>query len=149
MGNIIIEDVILTPLKKITHPQGDILHGLKNIDSGYVGFGEAYFSTVIKDETKSWKLHTKMTLNLIVPVGAIRFVLYDHRENSSSFMKFYDIILSPKNYFRLTVPPNIWLAFRGIDEGLNLLLNIADLQHDPLEVMRKELSEIPYHWDTL
>ena len=53
MDKIKIKGVILTPLKKITHPKGDILHGMKNNGDGYAGFGEAYFSVietgVIKD----------------------------------------------------------------------------------------------------
>lgn len=42
MGEM-IEGVLITPLKKIYHPKGDIFHALKNMEVGYEGFGEAYF----------------------------------------------------------------------------------------------------------
>jgi hypothetical protein len=38
------------------------------------------------------------------------------------------------------------LAFEGIAEH-NLLLNIANLEHNPEEVERKNLEEIVYKWE--
>ena len=69
MDGISIEGVILTPLNKICHPKGDVFHGMKKSDVGFVGFGEAYFSTVNYTEIKGWNRHKRMTLNLVVPVG--------------------------------------------------------------------------------
>ena len=78
-----MDGVTLTPLKQIYNPKGNIFHAMKKNDDGFDGFGEAYFSTVRKDDIKGWKKHTKMTLNLIVPVGTIEFVVYD--ENAKEF----------------------------------------------------------------
>lgn len=131
MGHL--KDVIVTPLKIIDHPAGNIQHAMKASDNGYSGFGEAYFSMVNESAVKGWKKHTKMVLNLVVPVGAILFVLYDGRENSESFGQLMEIELSQKNYQRLTIPPGIWVAFSGRSSGVNLLLNMASIQHDPTE----------------
>lgn len=141
-----INDVIITPLKQIFHVQGNIFHGIKSSDVGYKDFGEAYFSTILKGEIKPWKKHLQMTLNLIVPVGEIKFVLFDDRKNSISQNNLMEIVLSPDNYYRLTVPPNIWLAFKGLGNDLNMLLNIADIEHDPNEIMRLDLDGIKYNW---
>ena len=56
MDEINIEGVILTPLKKIHHPKGDVLHGLKKSDAEYSSFGEAYFSTINNGEIRIWSL---------------------------------------------------------------------------------------------
>ena len=77
-----MEGVILTPLKQIQHSKGNIFHGMKSGDIGYSGFGEAYFSTVESNAIKGWKLHREMVLNLVVPKGAIRFVIFDERPGS-------------------------------------------------------------------
>ena len=74
-----------------------------------------------------------MILNLVVPMGAIRFVLYDDRPESKSFQIFQEFIISKENYQRLTVPPGVWMAFQGMADGLNILLNIASIPHDPNE----------------
>ena len=143
----IIEGVILTPLKQIVNPKGDLYHAMKQSDNGYKSFGEAYFSTVIKDEIKGWKKHTVMVLNLIVPIGAVEFIIYDDRIDSSTKNQFFSLILSQENYQRLTVPAGVWMAFRGIGEDLNMLLNIASIEHDPSEAISKQLTDINYTWN--
>ncbi|HMQ48404.1 MAG TPA: dTDP-4-dehydrorhamnose 3,5-epimerase [Saprospiraceae bacterium] len=143
--NSIISGVYLTPLKQIHHPQGDLFHALKASENSFNVFGEAYFSTVHQGVIKSWKKHQHMRLNLVVPLGCIRFVVCDDRDGAYLFNEYR---LGPNTqYARLTVEPGIWMAFQGLDQGLNLLLNIADMEHDPNEAIRKELEEIPYNWD--
>ncbi len=141
-----MDGIVLTPLKRIRNPRGDIFHAMKKSDIGYSGFGEAYFSTVLKDEIKGWKKHTRMTLNLIVPIGEVEFVLFDDREGSASINEFYTVNLSLSNYQRLTVPSGVWLSFRGVGTSVNMLLNVASIEHDPLESISVELKEIEYEW---
>ena len=135
-----MEQIILTPLKQIHNPKGDVYHAMKKSDVGFVGFGEAYFSTVAQGVVKGWKKHTQMTLNLVEPVGAIEFVVYDEQTQ-----EFFSVALSQTNYQRLTIKPNLWMAFRGLEKE-NMLLNLASIEHDPKEAVQKELSEIVYEW---
>lgn len=128
-----INGVWLTPLKIITGDNGGVMHALKNNEPSFAGFGEAYFSTVQHGAAKGWKRHREMTLNITVPSGSIRFVLFDDREESTTKGIVQEIILSPANYQRLTVPPGIWMAFEGLGETGNMLLNIASIPHDPTE----------------
>lgn len=140
-----IEGVSLHPLKHIAVPKGDIYHAMKSTDEGYAGFGEAYFSQIEHGQAKGWKRHDRMTLNLIVPVGAVKFVIYDDREGSTTKGKFEEIILSPENnYQRLTVAPGIWMAFYGLGEGISILLDIISEPHDSSEASRVDLNEIVY-----
>jgi dTDP-4-dehydrorhamnose 3,5-epimerase len=141
-----IDGVKLTPLKQIYHPSGDIFHGMKISDIGYSGFEEAYFSTIKEGTIKAWKKHLQMTLNLIVPMGEISFIIFDDRGGSSSKGEFMEVKLSLNNYQRLTVPPGLWVGFKGIGEQTNLLLNIANMEHNPEEIERKEIEEIHYNF---
>ena len=149
MGQTEIEGVFLTPLKKISHPKGDVLHGMKKSDQGFVAFGEAYFTKVKFGEIKGWNKHKSMTLNLVVPVGKVVFVLYDDRKKSKTRGNFLFVEVSVDAYQRLTVPPGVWLAFKGKSDGINLILNVADMEHDPDEVERLDLLDpsIPYNWE--
>ena len=149
MDEIDIEDLILTPLKQIHHPKGDILHGLKKSDPEYSGFGEAYFSTINNAEIKGWNKHKSMTLNLIVSIGKVTFVIFDDREESRSKGKFFKVTLSQTNYQRLTVPPGLWIAFKGKNSNINLILNIADMEHDPYEIEKLELNQIDYNCELI
>jgi len=135
-----MDGVILTPLKQIHNPKGDIFHAMKKSDDGFDGFGEAYFSTIHKDDTKGWKKHTKMTLNLVVPMGAIKFVVYDEESK-----EFFSVVLSRDNYQRLTVKAGLWMAFQGVGDS-NMLLNLASIKHDPSEAINIDMEEIKYEW---
>ena len=136
--------MIKTDLNIIEADSGSVYHGVKNTDTGFTEFGEVYFSTVKKNKTKAWKLHKEMTLNLFVPIGYVQFCFVDGREKSKTYNEKFGIILSQNPYLRLTVPPGLWFGFRGISEGLNFICNVADIPHDPNEVLRKELNEIEW-----
>jgi dTDP-4-dehydrorhamnose 3,5-epimerase len=146
---MMIEGVILTPLKIIPGESGDVLHAMKRTESSFCGFGEAYLSTIKKGAVKAWKRHREMTLNLVVLCGEIKFVLYDERQESSTCGEITEVTLSRNNYQRLTVPPKVWMGFQGLEEGLNMLLNIADIPHDPYEIDRIDAhkNHINYNWD--
>ena len=133
-----MDGVIITPLKKIYHPKGNVFHAIKKSDNGFYDFGEAYFSTINKDDIKGWKKHANMILNIIVPIGEIEFVIYS--ENSKEFL---NIKLSQDNYQRLTIQPNLWVAFKGKRE-FNMLLNIANIEHTIAESETINLSDIIY-----
>lgn len=142
-----IEGIVLSKLKQISVSDGDIYHAIKKSDDEFFGFGEAYFSQVNFDKIKGWKLHKKMILNLVVPFGMVQFVVFDDRPTSPTRGEFFDVILSPNNYQRLTIFPGLWVSFKGVGKGLNMLLNIASIEHDPAESVVKELKEIPYDWE--
>ena len=50
------------------------------------------------------------------------------------------------NYYLLNVDPLIWFGFQGLNKGENLVMNFANIEHDPNEVERKSLSELHYNW---
>ena len=96
---------------------------------------------------KGWKRHSKMILNLVVPIGCVKFVLFDTRKLSKTYNEFFEIEISKSNYFRLTVPVGVWMAFKGIGKELNMLLNISSIPHDPLEAESLPLRNdiIPFY----
>ena len=140
-----IDDVIITPLEIIETFGGNVMHAMKKNDLGYADFGEAYFSEIEKNTVKAWKRHREMTLNLIVPFGKIKFVLFDDRKGSNN--RFQEVIISKENYCRLTVPPMIWVGFKGLSSFKSILLNIASIPHDPKEVDKKEIDKIKFDWN--
>lgn len=134
-------DILLTPLSRIETAGGDVLHAMKQSDAGYAGFGEAYFSWVSAGSVKAWKRHTKMTMNVVVPVGHVRFVF-----RLDGIDEFCVEEIGVDRYVRVTVPPGIWFGFQGLAEPQSLVLNIASIPHDPNEVERLALSDIQYDW---
>ena len=130
----------VTKLPVIESEKGPIMHALKNSDSDFRRFGEIYFSEIYFGKIKGWKRHSRMNMNLIVPEGLVKFVFYDAKLN---YFEEYEI--GTKNYFRITVPSGLWFAFKGLEKR-NLVMNIADIEHDPNESEKKELLDISYNW---
>jgi dTDP-4-dehydrorhamnose 3,5-epimerase len=139
LGARFVNGFAVTPERRIPHARGDILHAMKRSSPGFRDFGEAYFSTIRPHDIKGWKRHRRMTLNLIVPVGRVRFVLHDGRE-------FEVVELGEAEHARLTVEPGLWMAFQGLGEAPSLVLNIADIEHDPAEVESAPIQQFPFNW---
>lgn len=128
-------------LKQISVPNGDLYHGLKCTDSGYHGFGEAYITHILPGKMKGWKKHNRVTLNLIVIRGEVRFFI---KNDSSPETQAIKITLSPSdNYKRLVIPPGYWVAFQGLGHDESIILDIIDEPHDPSEAEKKDIIEIP------
>lgn len=141
MGAVSLDAVHVTPLKRMSTPGGDVLHAMKRTDAGYAGFGEIYFSWVECDAVKAWKRHIRMTMNLVVPVGSIRFVFYVEGET-----RFRTEEIGVERYVRLTVPPGVLFGFKGLARPQSLLMNLASIPHDPEEVERFSPDEFKYAW---
>ena len=142
MGVVSLDDILVTPFKRIQTVGGDVMHGLKKSDNGFNGFGEVYFSWVEQGAIKAWKCHQRMTMNLVVPKGEVSFVF--HLTNQKNSFRTENI--GEERYVRLTVPPLIWFGFRGRGSGQSLLMNLADMAHDPDEILRETTSEFIYNW---
>jgi dTDP-4-dehydrorhamnose 3,5-epimerase len=137
MGSI----VEVTQLKKIKNSNGDVWHALKSSESNYVGFGEAYFSWVMPGSIKGWKRHNEMTMNIVVPLGNVRFVFFTDSKKEFQVEEIGEI-----RYVRLTIPPGIWFGFKGISSTPSIVMNIASIEHDPLEVDRLNLQDLEFNW---
>ena len=140
----LIEGCLVSPLKIIPKDGGYVRRGLRASDVGYQGFEEMYFSSIEKGFTTDWKRHKRMTLNLIVPVGEIVFSVYDERMESAKNSNSFRITLGENRYRRLTIPPGLWVAFRGLASPTSILANISDLEHDPDEVDREPISNYDF-----
>ena len=143
MGNL--EGINLVNLKKIPTIGGEVMHAIKSNDIGFTKFGEAYFTTIESGLVRGWKLHKRMVSNLVVPIGEIKFVLYDTRTKSKTFKNYQEIVIGENNYYRLTIPENIWFAFKGLNKS-NIIFNLSSILHDPSEVLTKPLDEIKFKW---
>ena len=140
------QKIEVIPLNKIINSNGDILKILARDSQGYNGFGEAYFSNANWGSIKAWKFHNKMTMNLIVPVGTVKFVFAEVLKNGTVLYRVEEIGID--NYSRIVVPPRVWYGFKGIEKTQNLILNIASIKHKPDEMERLPLDAFDFDWES-
>jgi len=139
-----LETISVNDQKRIWTEGGDVLQVISKNATGFEGFGEAYFSMINHSFIKGWKRHRRMTMNLVVPLGEVRFVFCHTEQNGKQ--NFRMECAGVKRYVRITVPPNIWFAFQGLSSPNSLILNIASIPHDPEEVERVPLQSIKCPW---
>lgn len=146
-----IDGVLLRKLDIIPDERGKILHMMRSDDDIYEKFGEIYFSLVYPGVIKGWHLHKEMTLNYAVPVGLIKLVLYDDRENSPTKGQINEFYIGESNYCIVKIPKMIWNGFKGIGMTPSLVANCSTFAHDPDEIIRKDpfSKEIPYNWELI
>jgi dTDP-4-dehydrorhamnose 3,5-epimerase len=149
MDSINIFGVEISELKIISNELGSVLHMLRNDSTGYLKFGECYFSEVYPYKVKAWKKHKIQTQNITVPVGKIKLVIFDDRNDSITKGRIQEIFIGrPDNYKRVTIPPGLWYGFASIGDKVALLVNCADQPHDPNESISLGVINdfIPYVW---
>lgn len=129
-----MEGVCFIRLRIIETGKGVVKHALKSTEPAFRGFGEVYFSMIDKGAIKGWKLHSKMHLNLVVPVGDVRFYFLD-----ADCVRFVDV--GSKNHGRLTVSPGVWMAFEGLAD-VNAVMNLASIEHDPSEQKSRPINHL-------
>ena len=145
-----IEGVIIRPLRQIYDNRGAILHMMRNDSELYEKFGEVYFSEILPGAVKAWKMQTKKTQNLAVPVNKIRLVIYDSRPHSKTRGQIKEHELGrPDNYNLIHIPPMLWYGFQSLDGQTALVANCANYPHNPdeIESLPYDSDQIPYQWE--
>ena len=144
-----IKDVHIEPLKIFTDENGKVMHMLRNDSSHYKKFGEIYFSIINPGVVKGWKKHLKMTQYFVVPVGNIKLVIYDKREDSPTIENIQEICFGINNYQMVIIPPLLWYSFKAVGKAPAMIANCTDIPHDPHEVIsiQPNSRDIPYRWN--
>ena len=128
-------------LKIISVPDGNVLKFINKKSKNFNGFGEIYFSLIKKNKIKAWKKHSRMTMNLTVPIGKVKFVFFDEEKN---FLK--EIVLGEKNHKRITVKPGVWFGFKGTSKSVSLVSNLSNIIHKKNESTNLNIKSISYKW---
>ncbi len=144
-----INDILIKPLKIIASEKGDVMHMLRSDSEIFKQFGEVYFSYINPGFVKAWKKHSKQTQHFVVPIGDIKLVLFDGRQNSSTNGQVQEIEFGISNYQLVRIPPEIWYGFKAIGEQRALIVNCTDIPHEPEESVVKNINDkvIPYSWE--
>ena len=143
-----IHDVKIYPLNIISDDRGKVMHMLRSDSPAFKNFGEIYFSTIYNDVVKGWHLHKESYLNYACIFGEAKLALFDDRKNSPTNNEYQELFLSPKDYFLVTIPPNVWNGFKGIGEKESIIANCLTLPHNEKEMVRKEPDDkyFPNNW---
>ena len=144
-----INDVIITPLKKIPDERGAIMHMMRADSPVFKKFGEVYFSIAYPGVIKGWHEHTEQTQNYAVISGMIKLVLYDNRPESSTYKEIMELFVGDLNYCLITIPIGIINGYKCIGNSKCIVANCSDLPYQDGEMLRYDphSDKIDYEWE--
>ena len=145
---MMIDGVISQPLKQFIDGRGRVMQMIRADNPIFEHFGEIYFSEILPEVIKAWKLHNKTTQLFTVPVGSVKLVLFDNRPDSQTKGQLQEFIIDRQNYQLIKVPPSIWYGFKCLSDHPALVANCIDLPHNPEEAENISIDNdfIPYQW---
>ena len=146
----LIEGVKLKKLRVIPDERGWLMEILRNDDEIFEKFGQVYITTAYPGVVKGWHFHKIQTDNFTCIKGMMKVVLYDGREESSTYQKFNEFFIGDKNPLLISVPPFVYHGFKAIGDETAIFLNVPThvYQYEGPDEFRTppDDPEIGYDW---
>jgi dTDP-4-dehydrorhamnose 3,5-epimerase len=149
MGNIMIDGLNIMPLKVITDERGKIMKMADSNSALFEKFGEIYFSFINPGIIKGWKKHQAAIQLFSVPIGTIKFVIYDDRPDSPTKNELQEIECGEDNYQLIKMPANVWYSWKTTSTFPAMIASLTSEPHNPTEATSAEINNnsiIPYQW---
>jgi len=145
-----IDGVVVKKLKFIKDGRGKLMEVIRNDDSFFTRFGQAYVTTAKPGVVKAWHYHKTQDDNIALVSGRIRFGLYDAREGSRTHGEVMDILMDEENPKLVHVPRGVYHGFKGLEREESMVMNVPteaynhgepdEYRVDPFE------NDIPFDW---
>ena len=148
--SLIIDGVVLTPLKLLPNERGRLMEVQRRDDSAFPGFGQVYVTQSFAGVIKAWYRHRVQIDQIAAITGLIKLVLYDDRSDSPTRGELMEVMLGDLVPRLVLIPPGIWHGFRAVGETSAFLLHLNSEPHNPDAVDEERLDPgdpyIPYQW---
>lgn len=141
-----MKGVWVKPLNVIPDERG-VVRKIVTASELFLPIRDVYYTSVYKDIVKGWHGYITKTICFTCISGCVKFVLWDGRTQSESYGETESYIIGTNAYFRISVPPGIYSAFKGIADFSEIIV-VADEEFDENRIIRKPIEEIEYDWRT-
>jgi len=149
-----IDGVEIKKLKVIPDKRGFLMEILRNDDSMFDQFGQAYMTGVKKGFTKAWHYHKDQIDRVTCVLGQALWVMYDARKDSKTYGEVQEVIMSDPTVdgeqIIVKVPAGVIHGFTAhkCDEAriVNVPNNKYDYDEPDEHRYQWDTNEIPYSW---
>ncbi len=145
-----IKGVKIKRLKKHTDDRGYFMELLRTDDPMFSQFGQWSLSKMATGVIKAWHIHRIQTDYWFVPIGVVRAVLYDMREDTVSAGDINEFMLGDdQEPIVLTIPPGVAHGCKVL-QGPAMLSYMTTHVYDPTDEGRVSFNDevIGYDWLT-
>ena len=137
-------------LRVIPDERGRLMEILRSDDECFMKFGQVYLTTVYPKVIKAWHYHKIQTDNFAVIKGMIKLVLFDQRNDSSTYKEINEFFIGEHNLLLIQIPNMVVHGFKCISQDEALVINCPTEKYDynsPDEFrISPYKSDIPYDW---
>ncbi len=144
-----IKGVILKDLVVHRDERGALFEILRSDEKIFRKFGQAYVTVCKPDWVKGWHYHLKQADYFCVIRGKAKIVLYDRRENFSTYKKIEEYILSSGEPQLLLIPAGVVHGFECLSKGECWILNLPTESYAQAKPDEYRLAlnseEVPYN----
>ena len=145
-----IEGVKTKNLKVIPDERGRLMEILRQDDSLFLEFGQVYMTTTYPEVVKAWHKHEKQADNVACIQGMIKLVLYDPRENSSTYKEVNQFLIGIHNPMLVQIPAGIYHGWMCVSQEEAIIVNIPteayNYEHPDEQRLDPHDNDIPYDW---
>ena len=145
-----IEGVRIKKLKVIPDERGRLMEILRCDDEVFIKFGQIYMTTNYPGVVKAWHYHKNHTDNVCCVKGMIKAVLYDARENSSTYEEINEFFSGDYNPILISIPPRVYHGWKCISDAESIVVNMPTEPYNrenPDEYrLSPDTKEITYDW---
>ncbi|MBI5077287.1 dTDP-4-dehydrorhamnose 3,5-epimerase family protein [Candidatus Falkowbacteria bacterium] len=144
-----IQGLEIAPLRIMADNRGKVMKMADVNTPFFERFGEIYFSFINPGVIKGWKKHSRSTQLFSVPIGAIKFVVFDDRVDSLTKGQIQEIGCGESAYNLIKMPAGVWYSWKCLSEFPAMIASLINEPHDPTEAISSEINNnsiIPYQW---
>jgi dTDP-4-dehydrorhamnose 3,5-epimerase len=145
-----IAGVKTKPLRMHHDERGRLMEILRRDDELFGGFGQVYMTTAYPGVVKAWHYHRLQTDSFACLRGMIKLVLYDAREDSTTFGQVDEFFLGDENHTLVQIPSGVYHGFKGIGTEEAMVLNCPSEPYNAQQPDEHRLPprdrSVPYDW---
>lgn len=130
MDQLMIEGVKVKNLRIIPDNRGKLMEMLRCDDDVYEQFGQVYFTTALPGVIKAWHHHKQQADNFICVAGRAKVVLYDAREDSSTYKQINEFYLSLEEPKLIHIPKGVYHGFKCVSSVECMIINVITRVYD-------------------
>lgn len=145
-----IHGVVVKKLHQIPDERGFLMEILRDDDSFFERFGQAYITAVYPGVVKGWHYHEKQVDHFCVVRGMVKVVLYDRRESSPTYGEVNEFFLGEQNNALVRIPNLVLHGMKGVGTELGIVLNLPTQHYDHANPDEFRVpphdNDVPYDW---
>jgi len=145
-----IEGVKIKKLRGLVDERGRLIEILRCDEEIFTKFGQVYITTNYPGVVKAWHYHKIQTDNICCAKGIIKVVLYDAREELSTYKEIDEFFIGEYNLLLISIPPGVYHGWKCISEVESIVVSIPTEPYNydaPDEYkLPPDTKEIAYDW---